>query len=386
MRRTWLIALAAVLVAACGGGASSSGDKSPILIGYNESLSGPNGDFTVKTQRGFQLGLDEINKAGGINGRQIKLITYDAAGDDAKSVANAEKLVEQDKVLAMLGPSPSTNALAVVPVAERLQTAYITWAWQSDIIRNKYVYRISNNLDWASQPLLDYVLKSGAKRIAITAETTSRGDEEATTQTNLVKQATGQPPVTVLRYTPGAQDFTSVALKLKDASPDVIYNNGSSAGDITNLMKAVKRVGLTSVRWVGPVYAIPSVPKVGGNDLVAGAIFAIFVDYDKKEVKDLQTKVTQKWSDTVDYGYVQGYDTAHVLAAALKQPGATGSRAAFVKAMDSVKNLTAVGGPVGYKISFSAWSSDHHETHDAYGPKAQALVRWTSNGLPGAVS
>jgi branched-chain amino acid transport system substrate-binding protein len=381
--RWWVraIPIALLVAVACGGTASTPSDKSPIVIGYNESLSGPNGDFTVKTQRGFQLGLDEINKSGGVNGRQIKIITYDAAGDDAKAVTNAQKLINEDNVLAMLGPSPSTNARAAVPVAVREKIVYITWAWQTNIISDEHIFRISNNQAWAAEPLLKYVVSAGFKRIAITAETTSRGDEEAASQTKLVQQQTGAPPVAVIRYAPGAADFTPVALRLKDANPDVIFNNGSSAGDITNEMKAAKRLGVNpNVVWVGPVYAIPSVPKVGGPELVAGAIFSIFVDYDKKEVKNLQAKVTAKWNDTVDYGYVQGYDTAYVLAAALKKSGATANRDSFLNAMQTLKDVPAVGGPAGYKISFS---KGINEAHDAYGPAAQVLVAWNAQGLPG---
>ena len=85
------------------GGTTNGGDTGPILVGYYGDLSGRTSSFGQSTKNGVEMAADEINKAGGINGRQIQIITEDDQGEPNKAATVVTKLINQDKVVALLG-------------------------------------------------------------------------------------------------------------------------------------------------------------------------------------------------------------------------------------------------------------------------------------------
>ena len=97
--------------------------KEPILIGYLPALTGPSSSTGVGINRGIQLAVQEINAAGGIDGRQLELITRDTQSDPTKAVNGAAELTHGQKVSAVYGPVNSGESLAVVPLLARAQHA-----------------------------------------------------------------------------------------------------------------------------------------------------------------------------------------------------------------------------------------------------------------------
>jgi branched-chain amino acid transport system substrate-binding protein len=97
--------------------------KEPILIGYLPALTGPSSSTGVGINRGIQLAVQEINAAGGIDGRQLELITRDTQSDPTKAVNGAAELTHGQKVSAVYGPVNSGESLAVVPLLARAHAA-----------------------------------------------------------------------------------------------------------------------------------------------------------------------------------------------------------------------------------------------------------------------
>src|ERR1700760_1711900 len=93
--------------------------KAPILIGYLPALTGPSSSTGIGINRGVQLAVDEINAAGGIDGRQIELIIRDTQSDPTKAVNGAAELAKAQKVSIVIGPGNSGESLAVVPLLAR---------------------------------------------------------------------------------------------------------------------------------------------------------------------------------------------------------------------------------------------------------------------------
>src|SRR3982751_7061660 len=83
-----------------------------IVIGTHQDLSGPIKGWGVPVSNGMKMAVEEVNAAGGINGRKIKLIVEDSGYDPKKGVLAAQKLIEKDKIFAMVGPMGSPTVLA----------------------------------------------------------------------------------------------------------------------------------------------------------------------------------------------------------------------------------------------------------------------------------
>jgi len=93
--------------------------QEPIRIGWLSSLTGPLSSAATAENQGVQFAVEEINKAGGINGRQIELLTRDTAGDPTKAVNFAQQLLFRDKVNFIIGPVNSGESLATGPIAAK---------------------------------------------------------------------------------------------------------------------------------------------------------------------------------------------------------------------------------------------------------------------------
>src|SRR5438552_17396060 len=117
--------LVALVLAACGTTASSGGSSyqgKTIKLGAILSITGAGGVYGPQSRDGMMLAVDEINKAGGVNGAQISLTVKDDASDKAQSAQLAQTMIQSDQDLALLGPTLSNSAVAVHPLAENLKT------------------------------------------------------------------------------------------------------------------------------------------------------------------------------------------------------------------------------------------------------------------------
>src|ERR1700750_2388825 len=103
--------------------------KDPIMIGYLPALTGPSSSTGIGINRGVQLAVQEINAAGGIDGRQIELIVRDTQSDPTKAVNGAAELSRAQKVSAVVGPVNSGESLAGGPLLARVNTPQVHPCW-----------------------------------------------------------------------------------------------------------------------------------------------------------------------------------------------------------------------------------------------------------------
>ncbi|HYO91419.1 MAG TPA: ABC transporter substrate-binding protein, partial [Pyrinomonadaceae bacterium] len=107
-------------------GGEGTSDTGPIKVGLYADLTGQTSSFGQSTKNGVQMAVDEINKAGGINGRQVQLLIEDDQGLPAQAATVVTKLINQDRVHAVLGEVASSNSLAAAPKAQEAKIPMIT--------------------------------------------------------------------------------------------------------------------------------------------------------------------------------------------------------------------------------------------------------------------
>ena len=139
-----LILISLIIMAGCSGA-----DSKVIKIGHAVSLTGDNSPFGQSEATGLKIGVEELNKKGGILGKQVQIVSVDTRNDAAETVNAVRRLVEQEKVVAVLGPSSSGPAMSATPVVTAAKVPLIATAASNPYVTankeggiHKYVFRV----------------------------------------------------------------------------------------------------------------------------------------------------------------------------------------------------------------------------------------------------
>ncbi len=314
------------LLAACGKDGDdkakgAEGDDDVIKFGSFGPLSGDNAFYGLAVKNGAQLAIDEINEAGGIDGKTIQLVTYDSEGDPTKALQLFNRLVDQDGIKALLGGTFSGESITVGPEANKKQLPMLTpTATNSDVTPGlEYVYRACFIDPYQGGVAAKFASENlGATKAVIfrnTAEDYSVGLAD-----NFVKSFPGEV-VGDESYTAEEQDFKAIITKIKGLEPDVIFIPDYS-----------KMVGLiaTQIREAGI-----DVPLLGGDgwdgvqvdyaEVVEGNYFTNHYSTDDPTpaVQDFIAKYTETYGEVPNALAALSYDAAYIMAAAFDAADST---------------------------------------------------------------
>lgn len=141
----------------------------PVKIGALLSVTGPASFLGEPERNTAVMMVDEINKAGGIKGRKLQLIVYDTQGDATKAVQAVNKLIKDDKVVAIIGPSTTGDSMAVIPVVERAEIPMISCAAGVKITDpvKKWVFKTAQNDVLAVMRIYKHLQKQNISKVAI---------------------------------------------------------------------------------------------------------------------------------------------------------------------------------------------------------------------------
>jgi len=232
------------------------------------------GDPEKKTA---EMLAEEINKAGGINGHKLELIVYDTEGDATKCNLAVKKLITQDKVCAVIGPSLSGTSLAVVPLAEKYKTPLVSCAASYKIVHNdktgkpyKWVFKTPQTDTMAVEAIYTRLQKSGINKIAIISVTSGFG---ASGRGELIRLAPKYKMNIVAdeKYGPKDTDMTAQLTKIKGKAPKAIINWSVGPTQVTVLRNS-RDLGMTGI----PFYQSHGFGSRKNIELAAGAAEGVF--------------------------------------------------------------------------------------------------------------
>src|ERR671939_661135 len=275
MRRTLLalgLIVATLLGLSCqrrdssGGG---SGDGSAIKVGVYLDLSGQTSSFGQSTKNGIEMARDEINKAGGIGGRQIQLVIEDDQGLPAQAATVVTKLINQDKVQALLGEVASSNSLAAAPKAQEAKVPMISPSSTNPAVTQvgDYIFRVCFIDPFQGEVMAKFAANTlKAKRAAILLDVNSdysRGLAQFFEE-NFVKL--GGQIVERQSYTQTDRDFKGQLTSIRQANPDVIYVPGYY-GQVGVIAKQAKELAIKAPLLGGDGWDAPQLFQIGGSAL-----------------------------------------------------------------------------------------------------------------------
>ena len=234
-----LAAALAIMIAGCGGSGTTA-KKKPIKIGAIVSLTGTYAGLGEPEKNVLELEVARINKAGGVNGRQIEVVVEDDATDEAKAVAVASKLIEQEKVVAIIGATGTGQTMAVRGDVQRAAIPQVSMAGGTVITSpvDKLVFATPWSNTIVVPFTLDYLERQGITKIGLISDSGGFGkDGEAVIKVDAPKA--GIEVVADQTFNLGDTDMTTQLTKIKnsDAQAIVMWTAGKEAAIIAKNAK-----------------------------------------------------------------------------------------------------------------------------------------------------
>ena len=351
-----LRAVARALVAGALSWGATALAQEPIRIGWLSSLTGPLSSAAIAENQGVQFAVDEINAAGGVNGRKLELVTRDTAGDPTKAVNLAKQLAFTEKVHFVIGPVNSGESLATVPIVSRAGIPNLVIGTVDELVDPaKYprAFRaINTNRQWieAANGYALNVLKR--KKVAVIGDTTGYGTSSAKTAGELLEKA-GIKPVYTALLDPNKTDLTDEMGKAKAAGADVIMPWSAATGLLARMLNTRGDMGW-DVAIVGhPALMAPAIrkllnkPEYWGNAYAAGYASTTYDDKGRLPaatqalIDRLHAKTGKAEIDYMLWWVALGYDTVRIVEHSVKQAGGTDAEA-IEKVLESGKPIAGV--------------------------------------------
>jgi len=358
MRLIGLVALALF------SGISSGQNSTPIKIGeLNSYKVFP--AFLEPYKKGWELALEEINAAGGVNGRKLEIVSRDDGGTPGDAVRAAEELLSREQATVLMGTFASNVGLAVSNLAKQRKVVFLA----AEPLTDKIVWEDGNRYTWRLRPstymqtamLVPEAAKLKKKRWAIVYPNYEYGQSATASFKKLLKQAQPDVEFVAEQATPlGKIDAGAVAQALADAKPDAIFSSLFA----TDLQKFVREgntrglfreVAVFNLLGGEPEYLDPLRDETPEGWWVTGYPWA---DIDTPEHKRFRDAYQKRWNDYPRAGSVVGYASVYALAEALKKAGSTDSEK-LVAAFGGLKTPTPFGAVTWRPL-------DHQSTMGAY--------------------
>jgi branched-chain amino acid transport system substrate-binding protein len=335
--RRRLIAGSAAGAAALGAGLArpAIAASEPIRIGWLPALTGPSSSSGIATNRGTILAVNEINAAGGVNGRQIELITRDTQSDPTKAVNAAVELMRQQKVHVIWGPGNSGEALAATPLIARTHVPHMDGCWADavvDVEKYKLAFRCAPSNQQVGAAANHYVVDVlKITDVAVLGDTTGYGTASVEAYVPMLK-AKGANVVYQGIVETSQPDLKPEMLRMRDAGAKVIMPWSVNAGLLSRIMNTRGQMG-----W--------DVPIAGQTALGSGQTKALLekpeywknvclinfrsCSYDEQGKLPARTAAFVERlhaaridsSDTLLSWIANGYDVPYLVAAAVQNAG-----------------------------------------------------------------
>ena len=320
----FLMLVTVLFVGACGPGAEEQdGSATAFKIGVMESLTGPGETYGNVVVQAKNMAVEEINAAGGINGRPLELIVEDSKCSAQDSITAYRKLTDVDGVKIILGTSCSGAMLGAAPLAEEDRVILFSGSATNPDIANAgdYIFRTAMNDLQVGIDTGNVLWADGIRSLATITESTDYAEGVRRTSVEQFEKLGGQV-VAAESYSSEATDFRSQLSKLISANPDALHVAVQGEFSGGTIVKQVRELG-----YAGPIYS--EVVVIGATALeiagdAAAGLKAITAELDPANPKSAEVLANFKSRyDYISLPWYMGsaYDDVYIAAECLKQTG-----------------------------------------------------------------
>jgi len=352
-----------------------------IKLGFNGDLSAsPSAQSGKAGVIGIEAAIADINAAGGVLGRKLTLVVRDDQSQPPKSIQNMSDLIDNEKVVAVFGPTNSGNALAWRHIPNQKKVVSMGMIGSgTDITKpmspgaDNYMFRVSMVDREQVAALATYAVKSGSKKIGLMAETTGYGQGGMKDMEEIVKLH-GVTPLASEKFGVADTDMTSQLNKMKAAGVDtiIVWAQGTPTGQLVRSMEKINYFPTMLTSWAADNITFFD---AAGKNLASKPIFMrTMVNPSTPAQKKLYDRTVAKLAAPSAFPFViHGYDAVLLVAEAIKQAGGTDG----AKLKDALENLNA---PVNGVMK--TYTKPFNKTdHEALTASDLAFVKWNNDQL-----
>ncbi|HEY0867199.1 MAG TPA: ABC transporter substrate-binding protein [Fimbriimonas sp.] len=323
-----------------------------IKLGLVASQNGALRPWGVDSIAGAQLAVDEANKAGGVQGKQIQLIVSDSNSNPEQGKSAAERLVSEDKVVALLGEVASGITLAMADVAFEAGVPLIAVGATRTDLTNKgsNIFRVCYTDDFQGPVMAKFAYEElNLRNVALVTDRQQPYSKGLSDSFRKAFTSLGGTVVDEQFYESGTTDFKGILTSIKANNPDGLFMSGyfSETGPIA---RQAKEVGLSVKMMGGDGWDSSEILQTGGEAIV-GSYFCNH--YNNEENRPEVQAFLEKWR--AKYGQLPGttmgalgYDAAALAVDALKRASALNSKA-LAEAIENTENFAGVTGSITLK-------------------------------------
>jgi branched-chain amino acid transport system substrate-binding protein len=356
------LALGAGLCAASPGTALAQSD---LVLGFLTSESGPFVSLARPNEVAARIALDEINAAGGVNGKRLRLVAFDTAGNPGQSVIGLRKLAEDDKVLAIIGPLSSGQVSVTAPAGDRAGVVTMSMASSAPrlVANAKYAMRNTSDEGYMFERLMR-TLKSKGLASATGAVAFANDDTISRTMGEKVLPAlmkkVGVDVKLSVDFKFAAFDLSAQVAQLK-ATPTDLVGLGGTPENAIKLVQEMRRQGHAGRLVAGTTIGDPELParmgKDGDGTVIPSTFFADLNDRTKRFAAEFTRRAKTANLERLQASQFDAstYDIVQYYAWAMKEGKVTGDpkrlaeeRTAIREALGRMKGFPALEGAISF--------------------------------------
>ncbi len=346
-----------------------------VKVGIVLPLTGPQAKFGEIEKKSFDMALEEINAAGGINGKKLELVMEDDTGRPEVGRSVVEKLITKDKVVMIGGGYSSSVTFAVAGVCQQNKMPFLVNTGAADKITTSgwdYIFRLNPPVSHYADAITTLLTeKVKPKTVAILHENSLFGTKGAQSFEKTCEKA-GYKVLLKEGYEHGGIDFKPVLIQIKQLNPDIVYMV-SYIMDASLLMKQAKELKLTPKMFVGGAagFTLPEFAKnsgVASENVISATLWHEVLPF--PGAMDYYNKFVAKFNKPTEYHGAEAYAACYVIADVLKR--AKSFEAADIKQALSETDMMTVFGPV----KFTNWGEMKNQNI-----AATYVVQWIDGKL-----
>ena len=332
-----MLSVVSLVLTAC---QHASTDDAPLKIGYIGPITGAAAPYGVDTLNGVQLQVDELNASGGVNGRLIELIVEDGRCNALDAASAAQKLVNIDGVVAIVGGQCSGETLAAAPIVESAGIVMVSPISSSPDVTEAgdFVFRDYPSDALKTAAMAAYFNEEGFSKVAIITENT---DFASAFRSSLIDDLGEDKVVFDEVVEPDTKDFRTLVTRLADTDFDVFVANGQTSATIGAMMQQMREQGVTQLAVSHDVGQDKTLIDIAGEAVEGFQAINVPAVSDDSEFGQ-KIVAAHGGAQSAMAFIAHAYDAMGVLAEAISSVGTDG-----VAIRDYLYGLSAYDGVVG---------------------------------------